>query len=252
MFIPLHDKNDLKHIKVQFVTAALIGLNVAMWLLTTMSGTDGSFTNAAVLGLGFIPAVALGSAELAPEFAVVPETATYFTYAFLHADFWHLAGNMLFLWVFGDNIEDALGHFRFLVFYLACAAAGAFAHAVLQPISEAPLIGASGAVAGIVTAYVILHPRIRIWVLALGRIPLPLPAWIPLLLWIGLQFFMVIADRHSGVSWSAHVGGVLAGAVLVVLLKRRNVPLFDRQIVSPRAVEHKKQQLPQEIQHWGR
>ncbi|MCP4998354.1 MAG: rhomboid family intramembrane serine protease [Hyphomicrobiales bacterium] len=252
MFIPLHDKNDLNHINVQYVTLALIALNIVMWALTTFSGADGSFTNAAVLGLGFIPAVAYGSAELAPEFAVVPETATYITYSFLHADFWHLAGNMLFLWVFGDNIEDALGHIRFLIFYLACAAAGAFAHAILQPVSEAPLIGASGAVAGIVAAYVILHPRIRIWVLVLGRLPLPLPAWIPLLLWIGLQFFMVVTDRDIGVSWSAHVGGILAGAVLVVILKRRDVPLFDRRIVSPLAVEHKEQHPPQKSRHWGR
>ena len=130
MFIPLHDKNDLDHIDVQYVTVGLIGVNIVMWLLTALSGAEGSFTNAAVLGLGFIPAVAYGSAELAPEFAVVPEAATYVTYSFLHADFWHLAGNMIFVWVFGDNVEDALGHVRFLLFYLACAAAGALAHAL--------------------------------------------------------------------------------------------------------------------------
>ncbi|MEX3011412.1 rhomboid family intramembrane serine protease [Hoeflea sp. TYP-13] len=252
MFIPLHDKNDLEHIDVQYVTLALIGLNVAMWVLTALSGENGSFTNAAVLGLGFIPAVAYGSAELAPEFAVVPETATYITYAFLHADFWHLAGNMLFLWVFGDNIEDALGHFRFLIFYLACAAAGALAHGLLQPVSEAPLIGASGAVAGIVAAYLILHPRIRVWVLVLGRLPLPLPAYIPLAIWIGFQFFMVVTDGDSGVSWAAHIGGIVAGAILVVLLKRKDVPLFDRRIISPWAVVHKHGPDQQTPPRWGR
>ena len=252
MFIPLHDKNDLDHIDVQYVTLAIIGLNVVMWALTALSGEDGGFTNAAVLGLGFIPAVAHGSVELAPDFALVPEHATYITYAFLHADFWHLAGNMLFLWVFGDNIEDALGHVRFLVFYLACAAAGALVHGLLQPASQAPLIGASGAVAGIVAAYLILHPRMRVWVLAFGRFPLPLPAYIPLAAWIGYQFFMVFADRDSGISWAAHVGGILAGAVLVVVLKRRAVPLFDRRIVSPRSVVHKHVEAAKAPPRWGR
>ncbi|MEM6464108.1 MAG: rhomboid family intramembrane serine protease [Pseudomonadota bacterium] len=251
MFIPLHDRNKLDHIDVQYVTLLLIGLNIAIWFMTALSGSQGSFTNAAVLGFGFIPAVAFGSAQLAPEFVVVPEAATYVTYAFLHADFWHLAGNMLFLWVFGDNIEDALGHFRFLIFYLACAAAGALAHAVIQPASDAPLIGASGAVAGIVAAYLILHPRVRVWVLALGRIPLPLPAYIPLVLWIGMQFFMVVTAGDSGISWAAHIGGIVAGAILVVVMKRREVPLFDRRLISPRAVVRQREASSQPPR-WGR
>ena len=140
--------------------------------------------------------------------------------------FFHMATNMLFLWVFGDNIEDALGHVRFLVFYLLCAAAGAFAHGLLEPGSQAPLIGASGAVAGVVAAYLILHPRVRVWVLALGRLPLPLPAFIPLALWVIYQFAMVLVDHDSGISWAAHVGGIVAGAVLVIVLKRSGVSSF--------------------------
>jgi hypothetical protein len=131
------------------------------------------FVNAAVLGLGFIPSVVNDIAELPPSLVLVPEDATYVTYSFLHGGLLHLGSNMLFLWVFGDNVEDAMGHIRFLIFYFACAAAGAFAHALLLPASENPLIGASGAVAGVVAAYLMLHPKVRVWVLVLGRIPLP-------------------------------------------------------------------------------
>lgn len=237
MFIPLHDTNALRHIRVQYVTIGLIAINVLTWLLTGLA-VSSEVETATVMGLGFIPAVVFDYAVLEPALVIVPPDATLVTYAFLHADFWHLASNMLFLWVFGDNVEDALGHFRFLLFYLLCAAAGALFHGIVAPESEMPLIGASGAVAGVVSAYMLLHPRVRIWVLVLFRFPLPLPAFIPLLLWIGQQFVMLATDQGSGVSWGAHVGGILTGACLVLVMRRRGVPLFDRTIVTPRAVEH--------------
>ncbi|WP_377290564.1 rhomboid family intramembrane serine protease [Rhizobium sp. SG2393] len=235
MFIPLHDANDLKHIDRQYVTIALIVINVLIWLVTGPMASEQT-AEAAILGFGYIPAVAFQYADLDPAFVVVPEQATYLTYAFLHGDFWHLAGNMLFLWVFGDNVEDAMGHLRFLAFYLACAAAGALAHGLVNMGSEAPLIGASGAISGVVAAYLMLHPKVRVWVLVLMRIPLPLPAVIPLLLWVGQQFLMLAIDREGTTSWGAHVGGIVAGLVLVVFLRRTGVPLFDRTIVTPRAV----------------
>jgi len=182
----------------------------------------------------------------------VPEGATYVTYAFLHADIWHLGTNMLFLWVFGDNVEDAMGHLRFLVFYLLCAAAGALAHGLLDPRSEAPLIGASGAVAGVVAAYLLLHPRVRLWVLVLGRIPLPLPAFVPLTLWIVYQLYMLVFDAQGEVSWAAHIGGIVAGFALIALMKRRTVPLLDREIVPPRAVWHKRSGSRRPDGPWGR
>ncbi|MCJ8520284.1 membrane associated rhomboid family serine protease [Pseudorhizobium tarimense] len=235
MFIPLHDANTLKHIRVQYVTIGLIAANLLLWALTAVAPQ--AVGELAALGLGFIPAVAFNYAELDPSFVVVPEGATYLTYAFLHLDFWHLASNMLFLWVFGDNVEDALGHLRFLIFYLLCAAAGALFHALVTPISEGPLIGASGAISGVVAAYFILHPRVRLWVLVFLRIPLPLPAFIPLTLWIGQQFVMLALNLDSMVSWGAHVGGIIAGAFLVVVMRRKGVPLLDRQVVLPKAVE---------------
>jgi membrane associated rhomboid family serine protease len=144
---------------------------------------------------------------------------------------------MLFLWVFGDNVEDALGHFRFVVFYLLCAVAGALVHGMVAPDSTAPLIGASGAIAGVVTAYLILHPRVKIWILAFARIPLRVPAYLVLVLWISFQFSMLFLAEKDQISWAAHVGGIIAGAFLVVLMRRRDVPLFDREIVAPRGVE---------------
>jgi len=194
--------------------------------------------------LGFIPALIFDHAVLDPSLVLVPEDMTFLTYAFLHIDFWHLAPNMLFLWVFGDNVEDALGHFRFLIFYLLCAAAGAALHGFVTPQSEGPLIGASGAISGVVAAYFLLHPRVRVWVLVLFRIPLPLPAFIPLALWIAQRFVMLALNMDDAVSWGAHVGGIIAGALLVLVMRRPGVPLFDRQIVTPRAVHHK-QSVPQ-------
>ncbi|MBS3647985.1 rhomboid family intramembrane serine protease [Pseudaminobacter sp. 19-2017] len=234
MFIPLHDANSLKHIRMQYVTIGLIVANVLVFLLTGMGSEE--FSIATTLGLGYIPSVAFHEVQLPPEFYLLPAPLSYVTYAFLHADLWHLGGNMLFLWVFGDNVEDALGHFRFLIFYLLCAAGGAALHGLAAPASQVPLIGASGAVAGVVAAYLILHPRVKIWVLAFGRIPLRIPAWIALALWIGFQFVKFAIAGEDEVSWACHIGGILTGALLVLILRRRSVPLLDREVVTPKAV----------------
>jgi membrane associated rhomboid family serine protease len=235
MFIPLHDANTLKHIKVQWVTMGLIALNTMVWLFTGIVASEPAAQTATV-GLGYIPAVAFDHATLEPGLAILPEPLTYLTYAFVHTGFWHLASNMIFLWVFGDNVEDAMGHLRFLIFYLICAAAGALCHGLLATGSQAPLVGASGAISGVVTAYLVLHPRVKVWVLVFFRVPLPLPAFVPLLLWIGQQFFMLLIDSDGDISWGAHVGGIVAGGLLVLVMRRRGVPLFDREIVTPRAV----------------
>lgn len=235
MFIPLHDANHLKYIRLQYVTIGLILVNLLVWLLTNVM-TPGQ-ADFAILALGFIPAVTFDFAILPPAFEVLPQNASLVTYAFLHLDFWHLASNMVFLWVFGDNVEDALGHWRFLLFYILCAVAGALLHGFINPASEGPLIGASGAVSGVIAAYLLLHPRVRIWTLVFFRIPLPLPAFIPLVLWILQQFVMLFWDVDGMVSWGAHVGGILAGLILVIILRRPGVPLLDKKIVAPKAVE---------------
>jgi len=252
MFIPLHDTNSLRYIRLQYVTIGLIVVNCLVYLLTALGSDD--FSQAAVIGLGFIPSTIYDIAERPAEWVLVSDNLTYVTYAFFHGDLWHLAGNMLFLWIFGDNVEDAMGHFRFLVFYLACAVGGAFVHGLVVPDSQAPLIGASGAIAGIVTAYLMLHPRVKIWILAFGRIPLRIPAWMALAAWILFQFGMLAFAGEDEVSWAAHVGGILTGAVLVLVLRRRGVPLFDRQVVTPAAVEvaAEPQTVPTPSGPWGR
>jgi len=227
VFVPLRDENPLRVIRWQWVTVGLIAANVAIFLLQlTAPGQIYTASFAEIPGelLGFG-----GRAARGPHDALaVPEALTLITYQFLHGSPFHLIGNMLFLWVFGDNIEDAMGHLRFLVFYLLCGIAGGLAHAVMTPASDVPLIGASGAVAGVVAAYLILHPRVRVWVLAFRFIPLRINAAWALGAWIATQFVMLFIPDETPVAWWAHVGGILAGAFLIVVMRRPGVPLFDQ------------------------
>jgi membrane associated rhomboid family serine protease len=171
-----------------------------------------------------------GSAQGPYDTVAVPESVTLLSYMFLHGDIFHLLSNMLFLWVFGDNVEDAMGHTKFLVFFLLCGLAGGLAHAAMQPASKLPLIGASGAVAGVIGAYLLLHPRVLVWVLAFRFIPLKIPAALVLGVWVATQVIMVFVTQAGPeqVAWWAHIGGFLAGAVLIVLFRRPGVPLLDR------------------------
>jgi len=228
MFIPLYDHNRRLHVPVPYVNLAIIAANILIFLLYQQAG-DQRAINASSYSFGLIPVVLFDIRDLAPQLQVVPEWMSVVTYAFLHGSFMHLIGNMLFLWVFGDNVEDAMGHVRYLVFYLLCAAAGGYAYALLDINSEVPLIGASGAVSGVVAAYLMLHPRVKIWVLALGRIPLRLSAVWLLGAWILYQVFNTIVAAEGNVAFIAHVGGLIAGAVLIVFFRRRGVPLFDRK-----------------------
>ena len=162
--------------------------------------------------------------------ARAPAVLTLVTSMFLHGGFMHLAGNMLFLWVLGDNVEDAMGHKRFVAFYLVCGIAAALAHATVEPGSRIPMIGASGAISGVIGAYLMLHPKARIKVL-ISYFLVWLPAYVVLGFWIGFQFFsaaMASGGAGGGVAWWAHIGGFIAGVALIVPMKRKNVALFDR------------------------
>lgn len=236
MFIPLHDGNALKHIRLQYVTLIIIAANCLIWLLSTIPAVfSADAARATVFAYGFIPAVVNGYEVLPDHLDRIPAWSTYLTYAFFHGDFWHLAGNMLFVWVFGDNVEDAMGHFRFILFYLACAVIAALAHSLIAPQSPVPLIGASGAAAGIIGAYLLLHPKIRIWVLALGRIPIRIPAAFVLIAWFGFQIYQFLFDVNQIISWAAHIGGFIAGMVLILFLRRPGVALLDRpdEVIIP-------------------
>lgn len=237
MFIPLYDRNKISHIKFQWVTLIIIVVNIVIWLVMELSGQTAEISDAVIVGLGYIPSVANDIKFLPQEMALVPEWSTYVSYSFVHGGFMHLAGNMLFLWIFGDNVEDALGHFRFIIFYGLCAAAGALVHGMVVPSSDGPLIGASGAASGVVSAYLLLHPRVRVWILLLGRIPMPLPSYIALTLWIIFQFFMFFSDVDGEISWGAHIGGIVAGAILIVFMKRKGVKLFAKPELTDGAGE---------------
>ena len=224
MFLPLHDRNAIRHIRFAYVNYALIGLTIACFLAQSALSPIGF--EQAVIDWGMIPVVVR---DLYPQpLPWLPDWAMLLTYTFLHADWLHLLTNMLFLWVFGDNIEDALGHLRYALFYLLCAALAALAHLAFNLDGNGPLIGASGAVAGVMGAYILLYPHARVFVLAriIIPIPLPVPAFWMLGFWVATQIFYVVVGADEGVAWWAHIGGFAAGMVLAAALKRRGVLLW--------------------------
>ncbi len=146
---------------------------------------------------------------------------------FLHGGWLHLFFNMLFLFTFGDNIEDALGHGRYLVFYLLCGIGGGAVHALASPASNVPLVGASGAIAGVVAAYLMLRPCAKIAVLAFGFVPLRLgSAWV-LGFWILVQVWHMMSDEKGDTAWWAHIGGLAVGALLILVMRPPGVELFE-------------------------
>jgi len=232
VFVPISDENPLRSIQFQYVTIGLIALNVAVFVLEASGLQPGIVAKFAVVPYTLLKVSVGGGSAIGPsEGLAVPEGYTLLSYMFLHGDILHLTGNLLFLWVFGDNVEDALGHVRFLAFYLVCGVAAGLAHAFMQPDSNIPLIGASGAVAGVIAAYLILHPRVRVWVLVFRFIPVRISAALALGAWILTQIVMLLLPEGDLVAWWAHVGGLMAGAVLVLIMRRRGVRLFDGGLV---------------------
>lgn len=226
MFLPLHDRNPVKHVSFPYVTYGLIAINLVVFLIQLAQGEGYDFDLFAVT-YAAVPSFFLNP-DAPDRLAGLPDGLTLFSYAFLHADWLHLGSNMLFLWVFGDNIEDALGHLKFIVFYLACAALAALAYIFFSGGANTWLIGASGAVAGVMGAYMVLYPHARVYVLfrLVIPIPLPLPALWMLGVWAGMQVFNVVVGDQSPVAWWAHLGGLAAGAALCVPMRRREVALF--------------------------
>jgi len=224
--IPLHDDNPTHSfpiVTIAFITSCVM---IFLWQLSLGEGI-----NKAIYGLGAIPAVLFGFKSLPPEAVMVPDWATAITSMFLHGGWMHLLGNMLYLWIFGNNIEDAMGHRRFIVFYIVCGLAALFANALPDPHSAIPMIGASGAISGVLGAYLLLFPHARILVaIPLGIIffTTRLPAGWVLAFWFILQIINVqlTSSQQGGVAWGAHVGGFVAGLVLIPFFKRKGVRLF--------------------------
>ncbi len=226
--IPLKDDTKIKDISFQYVTVSIIVMCTSVFLWQLSLG-DQEFKFA--FGLGAIPSVLTGSKDLHPDLVIIPAWATTLTSLFLHGGWMHLIFNMLFLWVFGDNIEDSMGHVRFIVFYLLCGVIATLIYVVMSVDSEVPLVGASGAISGILGAYLVLHPKARLLVLFMHIIPLRLPAIVVLLGWIGFQFLSL--GSESNTAWWAHIGGFFAGMVLVAPFRRKEVPLLDGLQAGP-------------------
>lgn len=224
--IPLHDDAPTRHPPI--LTVAFIGICVAVFLWQNVG--DRAYQENIIYALGVIPSVLLGNAYLDPSIAMVPAFATVFTSMFLHGGWMHLIGNMLYLWIFGNNVEESMGHGRFIVFYLLCGVAAVFAQTLPNPESQIPMVGASGAISGVLGAYLLLLPRAKVLVaIPLGFYfpTLRLPAAIVLGLWFVLQLVnSLLADPdQGGVAFGAHIGGFLAGMVCIPLFKKPGVRL---------------------------
>jgi membrane associated rhomboid family serine protease len=224
--IPLRD--DQPSFSTPFVNYFLIGLNLLIYLWEFLVGAQSPRAlNAFVMQFGLVPrhvvAVLAAHSHFGQASAIVP----FFTSMFLHASLMHVAGNMLFLWIFGDNVEDFLGHFKYVVFYFASGIAAATAQILLNPSSRLPTVGASGAIAGVMGAYFILYPRARVLVWFPPIFFFHVPAWLMLGFWFLYQFFSgtvtVIAEtaQTGGIAFWAHVGGFAAGVIMIKVFGER-------------------------------
>lgn len=227
---PLRDENPTHRLAI--LTLGLIAVNAAVFALQIQKPDDTSLMSqlAFACEYGLVPQNLIehpSMAQVANDSCVGlnqehPRFLGLFSSQFLHGGWIHLLGNMLFLWVFGNNIEDALGRLRFIPFYLTVGVAAGLAQAFSSPSSDIPVIGASGAISGILGAYLVLYPRKRVLtvVLPLFFLPFKLPAWLWLAIYLGLQFIFLggaatADDGEGGVAYLAHIGGFIAGALLI-------------------------------------
>lgn len=225
--IPLHDDNPSRTFPTVTISLIVLCVLVFLWQLSL----DQAAGKVAVYSLGMIPAVLFDIQHLRPDLVTVPAWATLVTSMFLHGGWLHLLGNMLYLWIFGNNVEDAMGHGRFIAFYLVCGILAALAQAIPNPSSPVPMVGASGAISGVLGAYLLLYPHARVLVL----IPLGFiittwrikAGWV-LGFWFLIQLIsnMASTGHAGGVAFGAHLGGFIAGLILIPLFKDKRVRLF--------------------------
>jgi membrane associated rhomboid family serine protease len=209
--IPLRDDNPVRGIPVVTILTILACMAVYLWQVSLPP----QMKQTAITLLGFMPALLFGSARIEGDTWVSP-AGSIFTAMFLHGGFFHLAGNMLYLWIFGDNVEDRMGRGRFIAFYLICGAIAALVQALPDTRSTVPMIGASGAVSGVLGAYVVLYPRANVLV-AMPFLLARVPALIALGVWFAGQLAssMLAQPGAGGVAFAAHIGGFIGGAVLI-------------------------------------
>jgi membrane associated rhomboid family serine protease len=230
--IPIRDLNPTR--SFPFITVLIIAINVVVFFYElTLQATSRRAIDAFYEFFGFIPCVItsscprLASALAAAQDPVQPPILSLFTSMFVHGGWLHIAGNMLFLWIFGNNVEDEMGHFRYLVFYFICGLIASFAQIAFDPSSMVPSLGASGAIAGVLGAYFVSYPTAPIdtAVFVIFIFFVRLPAFVVLGLWIAMQFFTGLGELGThdtgGVATFAHIGGFVVGMLLVFLFRRR-------------------------------
>lgn len=222
MFFPYKDDNPTR--TFPFITIILIVANILIFIYTLANMSNIEEYKNIIYSYGAIPSHLLSFDRAQP----IHPSLTVFTSMFMHGGFLHIASNMLYLWIFGNNIEDTLGHFRFLFFYLVCGIVAAYSHAVTAPSSLMPMIGASGAVSGVLGAYLLLYPRARVHTLVfLGFFVqiIRLPAYFVIGFWIVIQIINGLVSKgvadQGGVAWFAHIGGFIFGLLLIMLLLRQ-------------------------------
>lgn len=225
--IPLHDDNPTE--RFPFVTIIFIALCLSVFLYQeSLPQKPGE---AFVFHYGAIPVMLFGQASFPEDtVAAIPASLTLLTSMFLHGGWMHLLGNMLYLWIFGNNIEDAMGHAKYIVFYILCGILAALAHAMTDPSSQIPMVGASGAISAILGAYLLLFPRAHVLVLLPAIGMTRVAAGVVLGMWFVTQLVsggMSVGAQGGGVAFFAHIGGFIAGMALIGLFKRPDVPFFS-------------------------
>ena len=227
--IPLHDDNPTvitPIVTIGFIVACVL---VFFYQVSLPPRAGEMF----VYQFGAIPAVVFGQAELPQELVALPAYGTLLSSMFLHGGFMHLIGNMLYLWIFGNNIEDIMGHGKFVIFYVLCGVLAALSHAVIDPGSKVPMVGASGAISGILGAYILIYPHARVLILIpLGFFmhTLYVPAGVVLGLWFLMQLLsggMSLGQEGAGIAFFAHIGGFIVGVLLIGLFKHPHVRFFN-------------------------
>ena len=233
---PYRDENETQ--RTPYITLVLIALTSLVWLAIQGAGAALPLAQS-VCGLGLIPGELTLSLPPGTQFAIAEDmacltapgrqTSSVVTSMFLHGSWMHLLGNMWFLWLFGNNIEDSMTRPRFVAFYLLCGLAAALAQVWANPASQVPMVGASGAISGVMGAYLVLFPRVRVWTMVpLGFFlhSMALPAWVMLIYWAFLQVAggvtSLTAEQSGGVAFWAHIGGFVAGVVLIKLFERQD------------------------------
>jgi membrane associated rhomboid family serine protease len=227
--IPVYDDVDATPGIRPWVVWILFAVNVGVFL--ALAALPPQLVQTIAFNFGVVPAFVTAGVDPEGVTLMIPPQLTLVTYTFLHGNWMHLAANMLFLYVLGDNVERAMGHLRFIVFYVACGIVGGLAHVAMTSETGAPLIGASGAISGIVSAYVLLRPTARVTFLVAGILPVTTRAFWVIALWFAWQVAnLVLPMAETNVAYWSHVSGFLTGLVLIALMRRPGValPWFSR------------------------